>query len=563
MKNFSSLFIALVAFLASNAQTPFQRVYTTLNTNCQNSTCHSATAVDGSEALLFDGSEAAVYNAIVNVTSGNASSVSKNEKLVKPGHPYMSFLLRKIAGSGFDTDLSLDANEGLLMKDINGNQLSNKDIEFIRQWIMFSAKKTYTTNEPKPDYQLVSDYYDNPTYSFLPKPAKPAAGTGIQFRMGPVFLPSTGAIEQEWLLQQEVNFPVLPEVDRIEGFMNQQSHHFLLFQFMDSGAAAYRDFGMEKVAIVGGATSFDGDKYLTSAWQDDAEFLLPTGTALFWDKKTYLDMNYHIKNYNATAPLPCDFYFNIYYQPRNPNTIEMKANLVNNVGLFLPQGVQNRTYDDQDNNGSKEWRYIWALTSHAHKYGTDFDLYVRDTTGDMSNKVYEGFFDYANNVDKGFYDWEHPSTRYWDNFLPVKYGKHSNVNAGLVAKTQWDIQEPFVTFGFTTDDEMQLFYYFYTSQLPGAVSSINDPEKAGIYFDVVPNPSNGNGKIFYQLDNDATVSASIIDIAGNEVSAMAAENQASGLQQILLEGNNLMAGIYFAKLNINGSVYTKKFVVTE
>ncbi len=98
---------------------------------------------------------------------------------------------------------------------------------------------------------------------------------------------------------------------------------------------------MYKISITGGTTSFDGGKQLTSAWQDDAEFHLPTGTALFWDQKTYLDMNYHIKNYAATDVLPCDFYYNIYFEPRNPGTIEMKANLVNNVGLFLTQGCAN------------------------------------------------------------------------------------------------------------------------------------------------------------------------------------------------------------------------------
>lgn len=561
MKNFYLLITTVMVMNVSLAQTPFQRVYSTLNTKCQNATCHSSTASDGSQALPFDGSENTVYYLLINKNSSNASSVAKFEKIVKPGHPYMSFLLRKIAGASFDTDLALDAGEGALMTDINGDTLNKKDIEFIRQWIMYSAKKSYSNNEPKPDYQLVSDYYDNPVNPFLPKPVKPAAGTGLQFRMGPVFLPTTGATEQEWLLQQEVNFPVLPEVDRIDGFMNQQSHHFLLFQFIDSSSAAYRSFGMEEVAIAGGATSFDGDKYLTSAWQDDAEFTLPTGTALFWDKKTYLDMNYHIKNYNATGVLPTDFYFNIYYKERDPNTIEMKAELQNNVTLFLPQGVQNRTYEDQSNNdNAKTTRYLWALTSHAHKYGTDYDLYERDTTGAL-NQIYEGFWDYKNNVNLGFYDWEHPSTRYWDNFYPVKFGKHGNVNAGLVAKTTWNIQEPFVTFGFTTNDEMQLFYYFYTDQNPNAVSSINAPEDKGIYFDVVPNPNNGNAQISYELADFSEVNISVYDITGNSVLRFDNQTQDEGIHKISIDGNSLAAGVYFINLSINGNVYTKKMIV--
>lgn len=557
-------FIALVfAATISNAQTPFERVYTILNTKCQNGNCHSSTATDGSQALLFTGTENDVYNAIYEVTPGNTTSVGKHEKLVKAGHPYMSFLLRKIAGSGFDTDLSLDAGEGDLMKDINNTALTTKEIEFVRQWIMFSAKQTYGTNEAKPDWQTVSDYYDNPTLPFLPKPAKPAAGTGLQFRMGPVFVPVTGASEQEWCLQQEVNFPYLPQVDRIDGFMNQQSHHFLLFKFQDSASAVDRGLGMYKISITGGTTSFDGSKQLTSAWQDDAEFHLPTGTALFWDQKTYLDMNYHIKNYAATDVLPCDFYYNIYFEPRNPGTIEMKANLVNNVGLFLTQGTQTRDYDDETNNDAKQWKYIWALTSHAHKYGSDYDIYIRDTTGTITDKIYEGFYDYANNYDKGYYDWEHPSTEYFPSFLPVKFGKHGSKNAGLVARTTWDVQQPFITFGFTTNDEMQLFYYFYTSQLPDGVNAINDEKSKQIFFQVMPNPMNGNGRLVYQLDAAAKVEASVVDITGKTVAQLTEENQTEGLHEITMGSEQLSKGIYFARLVINGNVYSKKFIVTE
>ncbi|MBL7779453.1 MAG: T9SS type A sorting domain-containing protein [Chitinophagales bacterium] len=558
--------VALLTLIATftYAQTPFERVYNTLNTKCQNTTCHSAASAD---ALKFDGDINAVYAAIYNTTPQNSASVAKFEKQIKPGHPYMSFLLRKIAGSGFDTDLALDANEGDLMKDINGNQLTNKEIEFIRQWIMFSAKKTYANNDFKPNWQLVSDYYDNPTNAFLPKPIKPAANEGLQFRMGPVFLPATGEIEQEWLMQQEVNFPVVPEVYKVDGFMNQQSHHFLLFQFQDSAAIdrnANDPVGMQKVAMAGGSTSFDGDKFLTSAWQDDAEFNLPQGTALFWDKKSYLDMNYHVKNYNATAVLPCDFYFNIYFRPRSVQTIEMKANLVNNVGLFLTQGNQTRDYDDPANNlSTTEWRYIWALTSHTHKYGTDYDIYVRDSSGNIAEKIYEGFTDYTTGLTGNFYDWEHPSTRYENNFIPVKFGKHGTKKSGLVARTAWNIQEQFVTFGFTTNDEMQLFYYFYTSQDPRATVSINNPEAKNLQLSVYPNPMNGNGKVIYTLENDAVITANITDVSGKLITALAQENQVAGTHEINISGTGLAKGIYFLNLSVNGSVYAKKFVVTE
>lgn len=569
MKKIFTVWLLSFFFICSNAQTPFDRVYSILNGKCQNAVCHSTTATDASASLKFDGSKSAVWGALYNVASTNASSQTKFEKLVKPQHPYYSFLLRKIAGSSFDTDLAIDAGEGSLMTDTGGNALSNKEIEFIRQWIMFGAKQSYATNEPKPDWQLVSDYYDDPSsFPFIAKPAKPTPGTGIQVRMGPVFLPKSGASEQEWLEQQEINFPYPVEINRIEGFMNQQSHHFLLFKFDDTAsainAAADRNGNMAQISILNGNTSFDGNKFLTSAWQDDAEMVLPPGTAIFWDQKTVLDMNYHIKNYSTTAILPCDFYFNIYTKPRNPNTIEMKSHLVNNALLFLPQGVQQRDYDDPDNGGGKEMRYIWNITSHAHQYGTDFDIYVRDTTGSIGSKIYEGFMDYENGgVDLGYYRWDHPSIEYWPGLYPVHFGKHNGNKSGLVARSSWDVQQPFVTFGFTSKDEMQLFYYMYTNQDPFAVNSINDDSKVGIYMQVMPNPMNNKGKLVYALDYSAKVAASVVDIAGKTVAHLAQESQSEGVHEIVIGNEGLSPGIYFATLSVNGSVYTKKFIVTE
>lgn len=576
MKNLYVLVFALL-FETVSAQTPFTRVYNTLNGKCQNSTCHSSTAVDGSETLRFDLAPLDLHTALYGKNAANASSVAKHEKLVKQQHPYYSFLLRKIAGASFDTDLALDANEGDLMKDTGGQQLTKKEIEFIRQWITFGAKYTYSGNEPQPNWSLVNQFYDsldaNGINRFLPKPAKPAAGTGIQLRMGPIFLPITGEIEQEYCQQQEVNFPVLPEVNRIEGFMNQQSHHFLLFKYWDTTAAkngnAANVDNLSKVGLLN--TSFDGDKDLTSSWQSDAELVLPANTGLFWDKKTVLDMNYHIKNYNASFVLPCDFYFNVYYKQRQPNTLEMKSQLSQQIlSLIIPPGVHTLTYDDPVNGQNKHTRYLWMVAGHTHEWGTNFDLYLRDTLGNLGDKFYDGtgiqtyagsYFD--NPV--GFWDYQHPPIQYWPNLLPVKFGQYGNKKAGIVSKATYNnTTNGILTFSTQTDGEMNLWYYMYTDQPLSTVSAINDDAKAGIYFQVIPNPMNGNGKLVYELSENATVESSIVDITGKLVAEMNTEQQEEGVHEISIgSSERLSKGIYFARLNINGTVYSKKFIVTE
>ncbi len=575
MKNLYTCFL-LFFVVATQAQTPFQRVYTILNTKCQNSTCHSATALDASALLRFDGDKDAVHAALFNVPATNVSSVAKSEKLVKQQHPYYSFLLRKVAGASFDADLSLDANEGLLMTDTGGQQLSNKEIEFIRQWITFGAKKTYSGNEPQPNWGLVNQFYDslaaNGINRFLPKPPKPAAGTGIQLRMGPIFLPITGEIEQEYCQQQEVNFPSLPEVYQIDGFMNQQSHHFLLFKYIDTAAAknsnASNVNNLSKVTIVGN-TSFDGDKDLTASWQNDANLVLPTGTALFWDKKTVLDMNYHIKNFNASFVLPCDFYFNVYYKTRSASTIEMKSQLSQKIAIFLPTGVSTSTYPDPANGFLQGTKYLWMVAGHTHEWGTSFDLYQKNTQGVTgTDKIYDGAGLETNNGSYydnslGYWDWHHPPIEYWPNLFPIDFG--GNHNAGIVSKATYNnTTGSFLGFSTQTNGEMQLWYYMYTDMPLSTSTAINDNNSKGIHFEVMPNPMNNNGKLVYTLEKAAKVESSILDVTGKLVANMSSETESEGMHEIAI-GNRekLASGIYFAKLSIDGIVYTKKFIVTE
>jgi hypothetical protein len=64
------------------------------------------------------------------------------------------------------------------------------------------------------------------------------------------------------------------------------------------------------------------------------------GTAFFWPKKTWLDLNYHVKNYALTRYIRCfsvrlfPNVTNVAHTPSSP-TIEMKTRLVNNIGIVI------------------------------------------------------------------------------------------------------------------------------------------------------------------------------------------------------------------------------------
>jgi hypothetical protein len=348
--------------------------------------------------------------------------------------------------------------------------------------------------------------------------------------------------------------------------MNQQSHHFLLFRYADSTSAFTSGSDgddMAKVSMTTFTTSFDGNKFLTGAWQDDKDMILPQGTALMWDQKTYLDLNYHTKNYTGTSVLPCDFYFNVYFRPRNANTIPMLSHLVNNAFLYIPTGVHTFDWDDGDNSLTpRETRYLWTLAGHTHQRGTGFDIYVRDTTGQIADKIYDGTFDYANNVATSVWDWEHPTIEHWPDLFPVRFGRRNNKNSGLVARATYDVSQP-TLFSFQTTGEMELFSYNYTLQPLGGLTAINDDSRKGFYLEVMPNPMNGIGKLVYVLDKASKVEASVVDLTGKKVAQLNEENEEEGVHEITIANEKLSSGIYFARLSVDGTVYTKKFIVTE
>lgn len=549
---------SLAAFSQYNYDAGYPVVYNILSTKCSNSGCHSATSA---EALKFDGGYSAVYAAIHEQTPSNAAAAARGERLVWSGQPYQSYLMKK-AASWFDTDLALPANE-TDSAHVNAG-LTNKEVEYIRQWILNNAASTGLTI----DTSIINDYYnDTARAAFFPKLTPPAAGTGVQVRYGPIFVRGTaGNNEVEYMLMRQIDFPTDMEVTGVQSSMSAQSHHFLLFQYPDSASAMAEKVGFRKVTLStsGIVSPFDGNKNLIAAWQNSSNIQLPAHTAFFWPKTTYIDQDFHIKNYTSPGTsgiMPFDFYLNVYTQPRivTDNTLEMKSQLVNSATLLLlPHQVTTLPYSDPSN-GNNETRYIWMMSSHTHKLGTGFNIYTYDNSrpGGIGDTLYKGTYDYANGVDLGVYDWEHPSVEYFSPLKPMNM-----LTNGVICQTTWNnTTGSLIHFGFTTNDEMQLFYYMYTSQDPNA-TGINDVAKPAFDFVVYPNPMSNQGTIAYTLTQASTVNATIVDITGKEIAKLKDEKEQAGTYNLAVgQQKPLSSGMYFAKVTVNGETYTKKFVV--
>jgi hypothetical protein len=82
-----------------------------------------------------------------------------------------------------------------------------------------------------------------------------------------------------------------------------------------------------------------------------------------------------------------------------------------------------------------------------------------------------------------------------------------------------------------------------------------------------PNPSNPKSKIDYQIPFDGKVTIKIYDITGREVATLVNEIKISGYYTAEFDGTNLASGVYFYRINAEGSgqIYTvtKKMVLVK
>jgi len=436
----------LIFSMSTQAQSLFGEVVTVLENNgCTNGYCHGNNA----GGLDLSGSNTDIYNNLVGITPSNEAAMMKGDLLIAPGYPERSFLYRKVnKGAYHDSDLTGGEMDAMPPND---TELSARDKEVIRQWIYFGAKQSGNPMGTD-NFQAMEDYFADGGIDPVERPEPPAEGEGFQVHLGPVFLPP--GEEVEYLKKFELQLEENTEVNRIELFMSDFSHHFILYKFKNEEVANYRKDGVRVVSLAG-ENPFGSDTELVSVWQDDRDFILPEGTAFKWRAGTELDMNYHILNYSTTNVLAADVYFNVYTQEDNTAIKEMFSGLMLNLGIY----IKNDNKEDVETDViDLNFPYnIWAVSSHTHKYGKDFDVYLENQDGSKGMQIFEGKYDsdYTSPVD--VYDYAHPPFRTFDKFLRIPPSQDLIQEAVYINDGPRD-----VNFGITTDDEMMLTALLYT-----------------------------------------------------------------------------------------------------
>ncbi len=562
LKFFTTILFTAAALLSLQAQSTYSELYDIMQIKCTG--CHGGGSPQGN--LDLSGSETEVYNAIVGVTPTNPAAAAK-WKIVSAGYPERSYLLHKLSANGWDDSYSVAQAEGDVMPPNNLPKLEKKEIELFRQWILFGAPQNDQVINP----QLLEDYYDNGLALETIDPiAAPDPGEGFQIRLGPIFL-GPGE-ELEYFKKHDLDVSGGFEINELKAHFNNESHHFILYQIGTQLANSYSE-GLRNI--------YDSENSmlqntLIAAWQDEGEYKLPQYTAYKVENGAYLDLNYHIKNYDVNNVLGAEVYINVYTQPEGTAIKEMYSSLfpINLIqtflgqplgsGLVIPPGGDETVFTEHlwipDVPGvpfpTGNW-HIWQLSTHTHARGTDYDIYIADG-GEKGEQIFEGFYNFDYTFNQGFYDWEHPPIRFFEPMIEVDMSSAG----GLVHEAKYvNNGDETLYWGNTTDDEMMLiFCHFTDGPVPTSLEEISLVETNN--FKVSPNPYQAETNISYKLEKKSNVSLEVYNMLGERIISLVNDTQTPGYFEYPFNSKDLglTNGMYLVQLNIDGQTSTTKIV---
>ncbi len=534
--------IAIAVSVVAQAQSTYSQVVNILQSNCAVN-CHQYGNLSGN--LDLSSANGSIYNSLVDATPDNAAAAAAGYKLVKPGYPEKSFLLKKLIHA-LDQSATLATGEGDPMPQ-TGPAPSQAEIELIRQWILYGASETSLDV----DSQLVADYFAGQGIARKPKPAPPAAGEGFQLHLGPIILaPQT---EIEFYKKEELNLASDIEIRKLSNSMNEASHHLIIYKY-NPGAPGMFDEGLREVGL-GAAADVNLNATYVITWQYEKSHELPEGTAYFWDKETVIDLNYHILNYSPDSVMAAEVYVNVYTQPNGTAQQEMKTSLVvyNQVDPFqlvIPNHPTDTTiYQMEQVVSQNDSINLWLMQGHTHRLGVDYDVYKRNSDGTRGDQIYEGFYNQSYTANQGFYDWEHPPVREFDPLMPIA------VSDGLIHEAKYfNAGADTVTFGLTTQDEMFITYYQYTERLSTGLAEAEAKQTTDIT--VYPNPAKERVRIDVKaLSKVKEVSVKVFDALGALVKKVTFWNN-----QNELDVADMAPGFYTVQVQSGETLTTSKFM---
>jgi hypothetical protein len=82
-------------------------------------------------------------------------------------------------------------------------------------------------------------------------------------------------------------------------------------------------------------------------------------------------------------------------------------------------------------------------------------------------------------------------------------------------------------------------------------------------FQNFPNPFNPSTKISYKIKKEGSVSLTVFNLVGQEISVLVNEKQSVGNYEVEFDASELTSGVYLYKLQINGYTSVKRMTVLK
>lgn len=531
-------------------------IHSLLQTRCAGSGCHN-----GSTAT-FDvtQSQADLYADLVNADPVNPAALAKGNKLIKPGYPTKSFLLRKVA-HGLSDVLELEQPQEGFDMPTGGSPLEDYEVELIRQWIIFGAPETGNVV----DTALINTYYrEGGIDDTYPQHDPPAAGEGFQMYMGRLFVPPLTEYEYYMKFDPEISTGI--EVTQIETYMPDETHHFVIYSFNPGAETAYED-GLRNAYDLGAQDSHADIKNPIATGPGLWNYDLPENTAYFWPANTVFDMNIHIKNSSPDSILSTDMYMNIYTQEAGTTDNYMQIKLFPVLDIEIPRDGNEYVFTEWagDSLAENMWN-VWNIYTHTHKYGTMYNAYAANPDGTQGEMIYDGDYSYELGFDVGFYR-TGPEVTF--RYFPENSLYELDPRRGIIHEAGFAVMDstansgmPPVEWGLTSDDEMMVLGIQYYEG--ASLTSIEEtaPIKG---LRMYPNPTTDNVSVTFELLESSNVDIEIVDLLGKQVATIETGSKLKGLQRIDFNTSDLglSPGTYFIQFLVDDSRLSKKLIITK
>jgi len=410
-------------------------------TSCAFSSCHSTERHKGGLAL---GSREEAYEALVGIAPVNEVALAADLLRVDPGKPENSFLLKKLGVPG--------PGEGNRMPANSSQPLSEATVSAIREWILAGAPLEGTIRGV-PDISEESP----PPPGRISQP--PVPENGVQLHL-PSFTIGSRA-EREIFYFIDKPFAAYPDgvtVKRIDIHMSEESHHFILYQWI---AASKPPAGIRESSFANFLTS---QRFIASSQQSFFSQSFPDGVGLKFTKDASFDLNSHYINLSGTEPLTGEVYVNIFFaDPAEVTTftkpifdinplINVPPNQTRTVQWLFPGVTSTQADPTLGSNGrvTKE-THIYALGSHMHRHGVRFQAFLTQNGVDVNPK--QQLYD---NV-----DWDDPVYKVFEPPLILKPGQGIRFTTTFTYDDPPNDNAPPLTFGPTSEDEMSILLGYY------------------------------------------------------------------------------------------------------